>query len=141
MIELLYLVDGSVPVQKIDVHGIKWLLDAGTYLSIVFTKTDKEPLRGCHPDGPVEAMCKALWDMEGSPWRLGVKREMPTMLLTSSAMKTGREALLEHIADLRRRARPRYLETMAAMPVKLPKGAVPQVNSGGQALAPPPGIR
>mmetsp|Transcript_26435 Transcript_26435/g.82376 ORF Transcript_26435/g.82376 Transcript_26435/m.82376 type:complete len:155 (-) Transcript_26435:19-483(-) len=110
LVELLYLVDASIPPTDIDIHGIKWLTDAGVYMSIVFTKTDKEPrsmeiLR----DGPAKVFEEALWEMEGSPFRLGVK-PMPEMFLTSSAQQTGKEGLLEHIAELRRRARPRYLE-------------------------------
>jgi len=142
LIELLYLVDASVPPTTIDVHGIKWLVDAGVYLSLVFTKTDNRPRGRLHREGPAEALTQALWDMEGSPWRLGIKREMPVMHYTSSVQKTGRKELMEHINDLRQRARPRVRATKAKSsdPQPVPKGAV-EVNMNAQVGAPPPGIR
>mmetsp|Transcript_5140 Transcript_5140/g.12162 ORF Transcript_5140/g.12162 Transcript_5140/m.12162 type:complete len:365 (+) Transcript_5140:63-1157(+) len=140
LVELLYLVDGSIPPTALDVHGIKWLTDAGVYLSIVFTKTDKSP-RGKEVRfrGPVEVFSEALMDMEESPWRLGV-RELPQMFLTSSSQKTGKEALLEHVADLRRRAQPRYL---ALKRQRAGKDKKPGSRHGEKAAKPeaPPSIR
>ncbi|CAE8742648.1 unnamed protein product [Polarella glacialis] len=103
LVELLYLVDASLPPQDIDLEGIKWLVDSGVYLSVVLTKTDKRRRGENDPGGPAEVLANALWDMDGSPWKLGVIHELPRMFQTSTKLKTGREPLLEHIADIRRR--------------------------------------
>ncbi len=39
------LVDGSVPVQPLDIDCANWLVDAKVPLSIVFTKIDKRKKR------------------------------------------------------------------------------------------------
>lgn len=145
LIELLYLVDASKPVNPMDTHGIKWLTDAGVYLSVVFTKTDKD-FRGYRRGGPVEALSKALYDMPDSPWRFGIKRQLPGMFLTSSIQRTGREALLEHIADLRQRAEPRFRATKAAKAAteaQFSRDSASLTSKGldSKELAPPTGVR
>jgi len=138
LVELLYLVDASIRPTEIDTYGIKWLTDAGVYLSIVFTKTDKEPrTKELLRHGPAKVFSDALMDMEGSPFRLGL-RPLPEMFLTSSVQKTGKQQLLEHIADLRRRARPRYLQLKRMQNAKGQQDAKPRALKESK---PPPDIR
>lgn len=105
LVEVLYLVDGSLPPQATDLEGIKWLVDSGVYLSIVFTKMDKDPRMetGEGSKTRADAFADALYSMEGSPWRLGRIHELPFMYCTSAKMKTGRAEVLQHIAEIRQR--------------------------------------
>ncbi len=41
LVEVLLLIDIRLPTQKIDLEFMEWLLKAGTFFSIVFTKADK----------------------------------------------------------------------------------------------------
>lgn len=109
LVEILYLVDATVKVQEVDLHAIKWLMDAGVYLSVVFTKTDKR-IRDADIEhrGIVEVFVEELMAMDESPWRLGA-RPLPKFFLTSSKEKVGREPLLKHIYDIRKRAKPRVI--------------------------------
>merc|ERR1719476_461272 len=104
MVELLYLIDASLPPQQLDLTAIKWLADAGTYLTIIFTKTDKIPKsRAVRDKGPEEVWKKALMDLPESPWRLGYRRVMPMMYRTSASSRTGRRDVLQHILEVRQR--------------------------------------
>merc|ERR1711870_11533 len=113
--------------------------DAGVYLSIVFTKTDKP--RKSTRGSPQEQLTKALYDMDGSPWRLGIKKELPAMFLTSSMAKTGKEAVLEHIADLRRRCKPRHGDAARQRDQELAKKKNNKERAVAVGAEPPPTIR
>jgi GTP-binding protein len=122
LIQLLYLVDASEPPQQLDLEAIKWLVESEVFVTIVFTKTDIR--RKATPPDPVMAMTRALTDMPGSPFRLGIK-EVPAMFLTSSKAKTGREPVLDFLMELRERATPRSL--MKPKEVVVPRGSVEMV--------------
>lgn len=135
--ELLYLVDASVPPQKVDLQGIKWLTDSGVNMSIVFTKSDKpRKVR----TSAVEDLSDALWKMEGSPWRLGKNIELPQMMITSSEAKTGRDAVLQHIAEVRQRSSFRVLKRAARRGAES-KGEGAGARVRAVANQPPPAIR
>jgi len=102
--ELFYLVDGSARFGNFDLQGIKWLVDSGVNLSIILTKMDikvKDLKVGSTGDRADELLDK-LYDMPESPWRLKKDSEMPLVFKCSAKERTGREAVLEHIADVRR---------------------------------------
>lgn len=115
MIQLLYLVDISVPPQDIDLEGIKFMVTSGVHLSIVFTKSDKAPEKPfCKPGvDAVENYRDTLWTMADSPFRLGLM-QLPEMIVTSSRAGVGAEAVLKHIADLRKRCTSRIKVAQAA---------------------------
>lgn len=122
LIHMLYLVDASEPPQQIDLDAIKWLTEANVYLSIVFTKTDIKNRRT--PDDPVMAMTRALTNMQGSPFRLGVN-EVPAMFSTSSKAKVGREPILDFLDALREQTSPSALaKLLKPKQIEPPKGAV-----------------
>jgi len=73
------------------------------------------------PKDPVLAMTKALTDMEGSQFRLGIKA-VPAMFAVSSKARTGREQVLDFLMELRARATPRSLAKPKE--VHVPKGSV-----------------
>ncbi|CAE7246385.1 engB [Symbiodinium natans] len=104
LVELFYLVDGSHHLQLFDLQGIKWLADAGVSLSVILTKMDtpRRSLPG-HPDDLAEELLDGLYNMTESPWKLGHLKEMPLVFKASAKARTGREAILEHIADIRKR--------------------------------------
>lgn len=120
LIQVLYLVDASQPPLDLDLDAIKWLTESDTSLTIVFTKTDIRTKRT--PPNPVEAMNKALTDMEGSPFRFGVK-DVPPMFLTSSEIRTGREPVLDFLMDLRAQATPKSLKKKQQKEFLVPPGA------------------
>lgn len=102
--ELFYLVDGSEPFGNFDLQGIKWLVDSGVNLSVILTKMDmkaKDVKVGPTGDRADDLLDK-LYDMPESPWRLKKDIEMPLVFKCSAKERTGREAVLEHIADVRR---------------------------------------
>lgn len=134
LVAVMYLVDASLPVKRVDLDGIKWLYDLGLDVCIVFTKTDKPPMPGVSPLGAGEGLAEKLWSMEGSPFRLGKDVEMPDMFYTSSAMKTGRETLLQHIALIREYAVVKGRPQKGKAAVEL----TPQVVTPA---GPPPAIR
>jgi len=109
LVELLYLVDASIPTQQLDLEGIQYLVNAGIYLTIVFTKTDKAPINARALGDPIERLSRDLWQMKDSPWRLGVKSHLPPMFKTSSWEKIGRKQVLDHMAGIIERCRPRHL--------------------------------
>ncbi len=82
------LLDGSIPLQKIDREMIEWLGENGIPQAWVFTKVDKGRSRKTaqHLEDSVEAL-KADWD------------ELPPHFMTSAEKATGREELLTFIAS------------------------------------------
>lgn len=97
--ELFYLVDGSARFSNFDLQGIKWLVDSGVNLSVILTKMDMAPSRGLDR---ADELLDLLYEMPESPWRLKKDVALPLVFKCSAKERTGREAVLEHIADLRR---------------------------------------
>ena len=89
LVNTYVLVDSRIPPQRIDLEFIQFLGENGIPLSIVFTKTDKEKQR------EVMANIKLMKQELAKSWE-----ELPTMLLTSAATGTGRDALLDHIETI-----------------------------------------
>lgn len=134
LVEILYLVDGSAPPQQDDLDGIKWFTDMGVELCVVFTKTD-QGMRGTVVGGVVEAFSKALYEMEGSPWKLNMSEDLPPMFLTSAKARTGRDMLLQHIVDSRSQYRPRKLARQSEGKSKM------SAEKEAVSVGPPPAIR
>eukprot|EP00931_Biecheleriopsis_adriatica_P119600 TRINITY_DN94824_c0_g1_i1.p1 TRINITY_DN94824_c0_g1~~TRINITY_DN94824_c0_g1_i1.p1 ORF type:complete len:347 (-),score=51.16 TRINITY_DN94824_c0_g1_i1:9-926(-) len=132
LVELFYLIDSSKPIQDMDLEGVKWLIDSGVFVTIILTKGDKVRRNFDKKDlrRPfVELLQDALHEMPGSPWRLGTVKNFPLMFETSATTRWGREAILEHIADIRKRV-------ILGRKQKRQKKDQPQ-----ESLSPPPGIR
>eukprot|EP00439_Symbiodinium_sp_Y106_P037002 s1849_g4.t1 len=53
--------------------------------------------------GSGQELLDGLYDMPESPWKLGHIKQMPLVFKASTKSRTGREAILEHIADIRKR--------------------------------------
>jgi len=130
LLRVLYLVDGSLPPQDIDLRSLRWFAESKIPLSIVFTKTDKDPSRRLHPLGPAEGMAEALLGLESSPWAEG--SELPPMFSTSSKAKLGREEVLGHIGDVKRERLKDLRRAQKEMKAQ---------ERERQKLSPPPSIR
>lgn len=83
------LVDIRLEAQKIDLEFINWLGESSVPFAIVFTKADK--LNVTKRQANIEAYKKVL----SETWE-----EMPTMFVTSSEKKTGRDELLDYIDQI-----------------------------------------
>lgn len=83
------LVDVRLEAQKIDLDFINWLGESSVPFAIVFTKADKLSVPKVRAN--VEAYKKKLletWD------------ELPSIFVTSSEKKQGRDELLEYIGNI-----------------------------------------
>ena len=89
LVNVFVLVDSRIPPQKIDLEFINFLGTNGIPLSIIFTKIDKQKQREIA--ATVNGYKKAL----GETWEA-----LPNMFLTSSVTRYGRDAVLNHIADI-----------------------------------------
>lgn len=89
LVNVFVLVDSRIPPQKIDLEFINFLGTNGIPLSIIFTKIDKQKQREIA--ATVYGYKKAL----SETWEA-----MPNMFLTSSVTRYGRDAVLDHIADI-----------------------------------------
>lgn len=91
--EMLYnlfvLIDSSISPQKIDLDFIQWLGEHGVPFSIIFTKTDKDKRH------IINKNVKSFNDRLLEDWE-----ELPPYLLVSSAKKTGKEEILNHIEQI-----------------------------------------
>ena len=86
---LFILVDIRLEPQKIDIEFINWVGEKGVPFSIVFTKSDK--LTGNKLASNIAVYKKELskyWD------------ELPTMFVTSSTKKIGRDDILNYIKEI-----------------------------------------
>ena len=83
------LVDVRLEPQKIDVEFINWLGQSGIPFCIVFTKADK--LTASKVQANVAAYSKKLEET----WE-----EMPSMIVTSSENRQGRDELLDYIDSI-----------------------------------------
>jgi len=87
-----------------------------------------------HPEGPAEGLIEALLALPGSPWR--DSSELPQMLMTSSAARTGRDPLLQHLADCRQNHVDKIREARKAFFDEMKKARSQHVAEG-----PPPAVR
>ncbi|KAK9792467.1 hypothetical protein WJX73_008261 [Symbiochloris irregularis] len=89
---VLLLVDASVPVQDLDLQCASWLADSQVPFSLVFTKTDKRKKKCPSPAENMAAFQTAL---------LKSYEQLPVCLQTSAERDTGRQDVLNHIAQMR----------------------------------------
>jgi GTP-binding protein len=83
---LFVLVDARLEPQKIDLDFIQWAGEKQIPLCLVFTKADKLTKNSLNRNiGVYRATLQKSWD------------ELPTMIITSSSTKTGKEELLSFI--------------------------------------------
>ena len=87
MVCAFVLVDANVPPQKIDLEFINWLGENGVPLAIVFTKTDRKKSRDGGSVEDFKAKLLEYWE------------ELPPIFITSSVNTTGRDEVLEFIAE------------------------------------------
>lgn len=89
MVNLFLLIDSRHPLQKIDAEAIEFLGENQLPFSIVFTKIDK--LKKAEVVKNIETIKKEL---------LKTWSELPTMFLTSSETRLGRDSILDYIEEL-----------------------------------------
>ena len=84
----MVLLDGSIPLQRIDEEMIAWLGERGIPQAWVFTKVDKGRSRQtrAHLDDSLRTL-RATWE------------ELPPHFETSAEKKVGRDGLLDFIAS------------------------------------------
>lgn len=88
---LFVLVDSRLEPQKIDLEFIEWLGENGIPFAIVFTKADKQSV------GKTKANVTRYLETLRQQWE-----ELPPYFVTSSEKKTGRQELLDYIAEINR---------------------------------------
>lgn len=86
---LFVLIDSRLPPQKIDLEFIEWLGECGVPFSIIFTKADKN--RRQELDRNVRGFLARLKEQ----WE-----ELPPHFVTSSERGTGRDEVLDYIAQI-----------------------------------------
>ncbi len=89
LVNVFVLVDSRIPPQKIDLDFINFLGTNGIPLNIIFTKIDKQKQR------EIAATVNGYKKMLSETWEA-----LPDMFLTSSVTRYGRDAVLDHIADI-----------------------------------------
>ena len=97
LVSVLLLIDGTIPPQEVDLEVANWLGEHNIPFSVVFTKVDKRrkvrPGVRTNPEDNVRAFQEAL----APSWE-----QLPPCVITSSVTGFGRQALLNHIAALRK---------------------------------------
>ena len=88
---LFVLIDSRLPPQAIDLDFIEWAGNKNIPLALLFTKIDKLKYH------ELQKNLKGYENTLLSRWE-----ELPTMILTSSEKKNGREEVLNLIDDLRK---------------------------------------
>lgn len=83
------LIDSRLEPQKVDLEFIDWVGQSGVPICLIFTKADKQSLN--KTQATVAQMKKALL----KSWE-----EMPQYFITSAENKTGREEVLNFIAEV-----------------------------------------
>lgn len=83
------LVDSRLEPQKIDLDFCAWLGEKGVPFALLFTKADKQS--GVKTDQNVAAFRKDL---------LKTFEEFPASFITSAEVKTGRDEVLNYIAEI-----------------------------------------
>ena len=89
LLNLFVLIDCRLPAQQIDLDFMEWLGEKAVPFSIVFTKTDK--LTSSKLNKNLLAYKKEM---------LKYWEEMPISFTTSSAGKSGKEAILNYIESI-----------------------------------------
>ncbi len=89
---LFMLVDSRLEPQKIDLEFIEWLGENGVPFAIVFTKLDKLTY------ALGKANIKAYKDKLLEQWE-----ELPTIFVTSSEKRTGRDEVLGYIDEINKK--------------------------------------
>lgn len=89
LVNVFVLIDIRLEAQKIDLEFINWLGASSVPFAIVFTKADK--LTRAKAQANVEAYKKVL----SETWE-----ELPSMFVTSSEKKTGRDEVLDYIEEI-----------------------------------------
>lgn len=85
------LIDARLEPQKIDLEFLEWLGVSGIPFAIVFTKSDKLKPR------EIEANVEAYKAKLEETWE-----ELPTMVVSSATLKTGRDEILKFIEKARK---------------------------------------
>lgn len=94
LVQVFVLIDSRHPPQKIDLEFISQLDTWQVPFALVFTKSDKEK------PAVVERNVKAFADKLRETWQF-----LPRFFVTSSEKNTGREELLQFIADMNRQVK------------------------------------
>ena len=142
LVSCLLLIDGTIPPQEVDLEVANWLGEHDIPFTVVFTKVDKRRkvrpgVRTNHEDN-VRAFQEAL----APSWA-----ELPPCVITSSVTGTGRQALLNHIAALRKLhiAKHGPIKVRRLSPVEklqqeedLKAAKAKQMQKGGVRVQPPP---
>lgn len=89
LVNVFVLIDVRHPQQSIDRKFIDWLGEEGIPFTIIFTKADKLGTTVCQQN--IKRWLSALDDA----WE-----EYPPYILTSAEKKTGRQELIDHIAQI-----------------------------------------
>ncbi len=83
------LIDANIPPQKIDLEFVNWLGEKGVPFVLVFTKTDRmSKLQGQRQVDLFNKALKENWEA------------LPPHFITSAVERTGRDALLDYIAEI-----------------------------------------
>lgn len=95
LVDILLLVDASLPPKEADLAGAEWLLQRNLPLTLVFTKIDKAKQQQAGPAGNILA------------FRAGLQAAglaVPAHFATSAAKKLGAQQLLQYLAQRRAHA-------------------------------------
>ena len=87
LVEVLLLIDCSVPPQQIDFECAMWLSEADVPFSIIFTKGDKAKKKTLGIEENIQSFCHDL--------EIAIGRQAPTFL-TSAATGSGAASVLFH---------------------------------------------
>ena len=89
LVNLFVLVDSRLPPQKIDMEFIDWLGVCQIPFAIIFTKVDKQSINKTQ-----RSIAVFKRDMQQT-WA-----ELPPLFMSSAVDQTGKEAILEYIAQI-----------------------------------------
>ena len=92
LVNVLLLVDASIPPTRIDLECANWLGDAEVPFTVVFTKADKRKKGAGDAGGNMEAFKRELL----KDWAY-----LPPCVVTSAAQGVGKNQLLSLLAQLR----------------------------------------
>lgn len=91
LVDVLLLVDASLPPKEMDVAGVEWLTARHYPVTLVYTKCDKKPKKG--QPGPADNV--AAFQQQLDSMRLVQPvAQFPTCAVGSSGSKFGRQELL-----------------------------------------------
>lgn len=110
--EVLLLIDSSVPPQQIDFECAMWLSEADVPFSIIFTKGDKAKKKTLGIEENIQSFCHDL--------EIAIGRQAPTFL-TSAATGSGAASVLFHIATLRQQYEAEQKQLKVSSPLLVPQ--------------------